>query len=841
MNTERIIMVSVIIPVYNGFKGIDPNVIKAKVTKEIILIDDGSEDNSAQICTSLANKYEDIIFIRKSHTGVSDTRNAGIKAAVGKYIMFLDSDDTITKGSIEALVNFFEQCYESVDLVTYPIETLYNGHFLPPHFRYQTMNHSGIYDLNIFPYIGQTTMNVMVRNLGKDNVLFDTDMDFSEDQMYCCDVLQRKMKMGFCKEATYIYHRSDESSSGKLSGSCYVFEQAMHMFEKLFARYENKVPLAIQGLYINDLAWKMREGILYPYHYEEKRFNESVERIRALLMRVDSEVIWEHPDIDIYHKFYWLSQKKNSGVSTFFGDNSYGLKIDNKTIVEESETLLVISRICCDENGILLFRGSLRSGVFSFSLKPELYAVTPVSRIKIELFSSAHSYYLCHTKTNAFYAFCFQMSKHEISSLYFEMSVEDKKYPCRCEFLPKARFSKLHQRYSIVINGISLGYDKDSRAFYKETKVPEDILSENSDAPCITFSVAKLRRKAAKLKEKHTIFLYLDCRGVEKDNGYFQFIRDFNKNDGIERYYIGDPDNHAYNKLFNHKQRAAVIMFGSYKHKLYTLAASRLITAYIEDNNILPFKTDEITMVSDLFDFTVQYLQHGILHASLPWKYAPEVIMADKVCISTSYEQKLLTQKYHFREQDLICKLMPRLEELDLTVKPEKKILFAPSWRSYLVGNNINGKWQERRELFLNSDYYNNIVAFLNDNILHEWLVSHNYTMYFKLHPIFKEYRDLFINLNENIKVISSTGAIEQYEYFITDFSSFLYDFLYLGRPTFCFIPDEMQFRCGMNSYREIEPESEVRMVKIKNSQEFCKIISNSKQAKQKSQVQFYD
>lgn len=73
-------------------------------------------------------------------------------------------------------------------------------------------------------------MNIAVKNRFADNVLFDENQTFSEDQKYCCDVLHRTLKMGFCKEGKYIYYRSSSSSSGRLSGSCYIFEQCMSFF-----------------------------------------------------------------------------------------------------------------------------------------------------------------------------------------------------------------------------------------------------------------------------------------------------------------------------------------------------------------------------------------------------------------------------------------------------------------------------------------------------------------------------------------------------------------------------------------------------------------------------------
>ncbi len=104
--------VSVIIPVYNVENYIE-ECIKSVLTQnydnyEIILLDDGSTDNSLEIC----KKFEDDIKIKIIHNqnhGVSITRNEGINIANGEYIIFIDSDDCISYTFIEDLVEAIEK------------------------------------------------------------------------------------------------------------------------------------------------------------------------------------------------------------------------------------------------------------------------------------------------------------------------------------------------------------------------------------------------------------------------------------------------------------------------------------------------------------------------------------------------------------------------------------------------------------------------------------------------------------------------------------------------------------------------------------------------------------
>ncbi len=819
-------MISIVIPVYNGFRTLDPAVLHAAVEKEIILVNDGSTDHSAAVCQEYAERYAEVIFIDKAHTGVSDTRNAGIRAARGKYIMFLDADDTLRAGSIEALVKFFDACGDAVDLVTYPITTNFHGNILPPHFRYKYLTYSGIYDLRQHPYIGQTTMNIVVRNCFAENVLFDTSMDFSEDQKYCCDILSKKLKMGFCKDAEYIYHRSEDSSSGRRSGACYVFEQAMRMFEDMFAHYPNDVPAAFQGLYINDLAWKLRCNILYPYHYSQAEFARAQERIRALLRQVDDMVIWNHPEIDPYHKCYWLSEKHNTAVTPFFRHDAFGICRGEEILLEEKCAQLMTGRIRM-EGETVIFRGFLKSGTFSFTETPKLYAVTGAGRQALTLYPSAHSYYLCRTRTNRFHAFCLELPVKQLRDLRFEMELGGYCYDCTCDFLPKALFSRYYERYDAVAGAQGIHFDPARESFSLTQRSPQEILLDNSDSPLLSFEIAGIRKKAARLRCTRHIHLYYDCRGVEKDNGYYRFLEDLPKQDGVERYYVCGLDKQTIRRLFTPKQRKHVLAFGSRQHKILSIAAEKIITAFIEDNNILPFAPHELPMLSDFFGFTVEYLQHGILHASVPWKYTPEVIIADHVCISTEYERRLFTEKYHFRKEDLLEKPMPRLRQLDRNAATQKKILFAPSWREYLIGANVNGVWQPRREFFLQSDYYRNISSFLNSEPLHCWLTENGYVLEFKLHPIFSVYADLFEAKHSSIRIVRQTEDIASYEMFITDFSSFAFDFLYLGRKVFSYIPDEMQFQCGMNTYREIEPESAAAQIRIADAEAFVRLAQD--------------
>lgn len=106
-------LISVIIPVYNVVEYlsgcIDSVVNQTYKNLEIILVDDGSTDGSAQMCEEWALKDNRITVIHKTNGGLSDARNAGIAAATGEYIEFIDSDDTVSKKITEHLLSIVEE------------------------------------------------------------------------------------------------------------------------------------------------------------------------------------------------------------------------------------------------------------------------------------------------------------------------------------------------------------------------------------------------------------------------------------------------------------------------------------------------------------------------------------------------------------------------------------------------------------------------------------------------------------------------------------------------------------------------------------------------------------
>lgn len=113
---------SVIIPVYNAEKTInrclDSLLSRAGDDAELILINDGSKDDSDAVCKNYCKKYNNIRYFYKENGGVSTARNMGLSEATGDYVLFVDSDDYVSDNYFSVIDSIIEQ-ESDVDLILY--------------------------------------------------------------------------------------------------------------------------------------------------------------------------------------------------------------------------------------------------------------------------------------------------------------------------------------------------------------------------------------------------------------------------------------------------------------------------------------------------------------------------------------------------------------------------------------------------------------------------------------------------------------------------------------------------------------------------------------------------
>lgn len=812
--------ISVIVPIYNVEEYMEnclKSLVRQSINKddlEVLLINDGSPDNSEAICKRYCEKYPFFKLFSKENEGLSKTRNFGIKHAEGKYLVYLDPDDELTENSLQNLADFFDKYEDEVDIVTYKIIPVYNGKQSETlHFRYKYMSCEGIYDLTRpeNTYVTQTNVNICVKNKGENNILFDTTENFRhEDQKYNIDVVRDKMKIGYCTGAQYLYTKNPSSITGTVFYSYYIFETTMAFWEELFDSFGESVPQYIQAMYINDINWKTHMDILLPYHYGEAEFKRAEERICNLLRRVDDEVILKHPKIEIPHRYFILGLKNKDSLSVKANCAGVSL-IKNEVPVYFEETVpLTVCRFRADEEKVYI-DAFLRSPVLSFCEQPRvnmhLVGANEARVVELETEKSAWDYYHAKIKTNKFCRVRLDWDYKKYPSIFFTADIGGNRIPVRLEFIMNTPFGNGSGRTHLFRKGYKFIQKQNGFDSFKSTKAEEKAMTAQYEKSLLLQRPRTVGwRLLCKSSSNKRIWLYYDCKNVYKDNGYYQFIHDFEINDGVERYYVvnDDMDRKA---LFTAKQRKNIVKFGSVKHRRLFLSSEKIITAFAEYNNYNPFLSPLWKYYTDLFDAEVIYLQHGVLHAFLPWKYSNDRLNAvDREVVSTTFELRNMTENYGFRPCDLIPAGMPRYDFMDIdAAKSEKKILFAPTWRKYLIGVNTSGTFFPTPDKFKKSVFFKETYDFLHSEELKECLERNDWYLDFKLHPIFAEYASLYELDGTRVRIADKSVDEKSYKIFITDFSSFCFDFVYLKKTMMYFVPDDEMFRAGMNDYRKLD------------------------------------
>jgi glycosyltransferase involved in cell wall biosynthesis len=217
--TDNKPLISVIVPVYNVEKYlnecVDSILAQTYENLEIILVDDGSKDNSPKLCDEYAAKYPNIRAIHKQNGGASSARNVGIDASNGKFLAFLDSDDVFDIDMISKL--FEKQCESGAQMVCSGFKALNGTRSLRNPITSDTI-YSG-YELAAKMFVTDLGMSscakIIDRHLIGDNRFPEGILN--EDFAMMLDLYLKNPKVYFMVDCFY-YYRFNENSTTSVIG-----------------------------------------------------------------------------------------------------------------------------------------------------------------------------------------------------------------------------------------------------------------------------------------------------------------------------------------------------------------------------------------------------------------------------------------------------------------------------------------------------------------------------------------------------------------------------------------------------------------------------------------------
>lgn len=230
--------VSIIIPVYNSSRHILQcleSVQKQSFSDyEVILVDDGSKDDSAQIISRFVADHglSNYRLIQKENGGVSSARNAGIRAAKGQWIAFVDSDDWIEPEYLQLMASTIEQTDAELCLIGFRAYDDDTGAF-DKWSDYPLASGTvpeDLYALTSFDYIWSRLYKKSI--LDAYQITFDERISYCEDNAFNFDYIRRIKRYACVSEVCYTYRRGHAES---LSKSIVYPQMRLHFYDHMRA------------------------------------------------------------------------------------------------------------------------------------------------------------------------------------------------------------------------------------------------------------------------------------------------------------------------------------------------------------------------------------------------------------------------------------------------------------------------------------------------------------------------------------------------------------------------------------------------------------------------------
>lgn len=319
MNTKDLI--SIIVPCYN----LEPYINECLqsiynqtyIYWECIIIDDESTDKSEEIIRKWLSADDRFIYIKQNKTGVSSARNQGLRIAKGKYIQFLDGDDTINKNKFENQIKLFNDNLEIVvcDYFPYDEET---GAFRRDRYLTPFPNTSRYKQEIILNW--ENKLSIPIHSIlfkqslisGPTMLLFDESLPNHNDWHFWVRVFYKSNQVHFSMEAFSNYRIRRQSicsdSNAMNQGFIDAAQKVIHYFEVLnneeFINYANQKLLEIQSKQAGNTINDIQNSNPSPPPPLPKRSQPNVSAVRKIISLISPPIFW--------HIWQWMKNTKHN-------------------------------------------------------------------------------------------------------------------------------------------------------------------------------------------------------------------------------------------------------------------------------------------------------------------------------------------------------------------------------------------------------------------------------------------------------------------------------------------------------------------------------------------------
>ena len=809
---------SVIIACYNSEKYLDET-INSLINQsfsfgsniQLILVDDGSTDNTAQICEKYVKLYPDnIVYIYQKNQGQGSARNLGLQYVKGKYVNFLDSDDKFSGNTFYSVYEFFEKNYEKIDFVSVPMFFFdkYEGQH-PLNYKFEEDKVINLCKDWNYPQLSASS--AFFKKELFSEFQFPESLVNSEDTLMINKMLLKNPNYGVVNKAIYWYRkRSDESSTIDLSSSKKEFY--MNRLNNYFKELINlsiekygKVVNFIQYLIVYDIQWMfLVENISEILTIDEIR--EVYSTIQEILSHLDDEIIlslkndtmnvsshmlatkYAHVNVDLNGKVTYENIYSN------FNGEFAGTYCENTLIDRLDKHKLWLDIIEIKENSLFI-SGFLMSFFKDEEIQIEICKINNKTKQK-EVFESKRVFYKNSSKN--FLGCCLEsqynfdseipLKKTENSTVEINVkfiggnSNEKTILQLPIDFSNNARLSKL-SNYSINKNHLLKFKDNKFEItnynYLKMIKSEIPILlrifkrKESYYTSILLFRLVYLLLYP--FYKNKRIWLFMDRRNNADDNAEHLFKYAISQKDNIRKYFTVSKESDDFKRLSNLPN---IVPFYSIKQRLIYLFAEKIISSHPDENILNPFFDKNETSYAGLINSDKIFLQHGVTKDNVSsWLHKSDKNLRLIVTVSDLEKESFLDFGYNYDEKIIQTLGFPRFDNLIKKNQLTKQIIIMPSWREELYDMTENYIKQ--------SEYFKHINSLINNEELISLCKKYDYKLIFKPHPFVYNFINLF-DKNDYVIIDENKTYQELFnnsDLLITDYSSVAFDFAYMKKP----------------------------------------------------------
>ncbi len=763
---------------------------------QLILVNDGSPDNSEELCLKYKEKYPDnVVYVKKENGGLADARNVGIEYVKGEIVNFCDPDDILEKDVCSLVYSFFEQ-HKDIDLASIRIRLFeaQTGFRHPLNYKFRETRVVDIFEEPDCVQLSAATSFIKAEALKGHK--FNTGLKVSEDFPYIGELILKAKKYGVIREAVYNYRKRFAGNSilgsSQKNESWYIDTPRLayqRMIDLSIEQFGEVIPY-VQYAVMYDLQWRIKIAI--DENLDSRVKEEYIDMLKKLISYIDFDVIFKMRRLPANYMFAVAKIKDASFENRLIVDNNtiYLKKEDGSEPVHLLKCAYFRTKICILEqnsDGTLHIEGILMH--------------QQLSNIKFKLVDNfGNEYPLCISDYNHYQlvdnfgnALCNKRFVADVElkpgmKLQFKASINGSQ-----EFVSKiktASYSKISEAiggsFYLCANHIVRLYDEQLCI----TKRSKGAVLVNE----LKYMLRLLKRKQiglifyraayylAKCFKKKPIWIISDRFNAANDNGIalYKYLLENEKDADI--YFTLSKKYDEYEKF---KGMKGLLPFGTFKYKIKFLLSDAVISSQADEPYLNPFGNKKSYM-KNLYNFKFVFLQHGITKDDISgWLNKLDKNIKLFVTASPKEYESILTYPFYYTENEVKATGFSRYDSLEN--RTQKKILLMPTWRKNIAGEvKKDVSIRQYNEFFKESDYFKFYNGLINNEKLLEALKEYGYEFHFYIHPSIT-YQSVDFNCNDCVTVHAEIadynkefceGAV-----LITDYSSVAFDFAYLGKP----------------------------------------------------------